>query len=519
MPWPSVFRTLPGRGLAAGVFAVLALSPWPAAPAFPGQAAIVRSELPATGDAAQGPEGYNSPGYAQDPADPRIVALAVRLDGKDFGCSLQLSGDGGKSWVPAAPVPRLPKGAEKCYAPEVAFDERGTLYYLFVGLQGLGNTPMGAYLTTSGDRGRTFSPPRKILGPYNFQVRMVIDRERGDLGRVHLVWLKALQPPGIASMPPGRNPVMSSFSDDGGRTFSKPVVVNDASRHRVAAPAAALGPKGDLWVAYYDLKDDARDYHGLEGPPWEETWELVVSKSSDGGESFRKGDVAGRVTPPGRVSLIFTMPPPSLAVSQKGTVYAAWTDGRHGDPDALVTRSNDDGRSWAKPFRANDDRRGNGRTQELPRIAVAPAGRLDVLFYDRRGDPKDIMNDVYLTSLQGGRSYRPNIKVNSASFSSQIGRRYGHPSARNLVEFGSRLGLVSSDASTLAAWTDTRNSTHPLEQHIFTATVEREMPRDDGAFSVVSAITAVVAGAALLVARLARKKGYGATRSHEESRA
>lgn len=69
----------------------------------------------------------NSPSLVADPTDGRFVVLANRLDASDFGCALQVSGDGGHSWIPADPVPNLPPGAEKCYAPEAAFDRTGRL--------------------------------------------------------------------------------------------------------------------------------------------------------------------------------------------------------------------------------------------------------------------------------------------------------------------------------------------------------------------------------------------------------
>lgn len=71
--------------------------------------------------------------------------------------------------------------------------------------------------------------------------------------------------------------------------------------------------------------------------------------------------------PPSRVMLIYTMPPPALAVDGQGRLLAAWTDARHRDADVLFRRSKDGGSSWSAPVRLNDDRVGNGATQYLPR--------------------------------------------------------------------------------------------------------------------------------------------------------
>ncbi|MGH2772753.1 MAG: sialidase family protein, partial [Actinomycetota bacterium] len=403
----------------------------------------VLEEVPATSNSLAAAQAHNSAMLAADPTEPRFVVMASRLDAPDFSCELHLSGDGGRGWVPANPVPRLPKGAEKCYGPEVAFDRRGKLYYLFVGLVGRGNEPMGAFLTTSSDRGRTFTAPRKILGPFNFQVRMAIERDFGSRGRIHLVWLKASGDPGLGSMPPPPNPIMAAHSDDGGKTFSKPVQVSDLKRDRVVAPALALGPSGGIHVLYYDLGDDARDYNGLEGPVWEGKWSLVAT-SSAGGRGFARGVVVDdAIAPPERMMLIFTMPPPSEAAGPDGRLFAAWHDARNGDWDVFLSVSKDNGRSWTGPRRLNDDPVGNGRNQYLPRLSVSSAGRLDAIFYDRRDDPSNIRNNVYYTySSNSMSSFSPNLRLTRKASDTRSGQRYQGAAAAGLVDFGARIALL-----------------------------------------------------------------------------
>ncbi|HEV2125951.1 MAG TPA: sialidase family protein [Chloroflexota bacterium] len=414
----------------------------------------------------------NSPRLVADPLEPRFVVMANRLDAPDFGCALQLSGDAGETWAPGHPVTELPDGTEKCYAPEVGFDRQGTLYYLFIGLAGRGNEPMGAFLTTSTDRGRTFSAPRRILGPLSFGVRMAIDHTMGD-GRLHLVWLQATSETPLGGFGPPPNPILTAYSDDGGNTFSEPVRVSDGFRERVVAPALAIGPNRAVYVGYYDLEDDAVDYQGLEGATWEGTWSIVLATSEDGGRHFRPGVIVdGDIVPSERVMLIFTMPPASLAVHGE-RVCAAWTDGRNGDPDAVSRCSHDKGRTWEQLRRLNDDTLGNGKHQSLPQLATAPDGRLDAVFFDRRADPRNILRDVYFTySTDGGRHFAPNLPVTTRGFDSRIGQRYGVPSAQGQIEWGSRLGLLSRGTDALAAWPDTRNSRpQSTAQDLFTAQI------------------------------------------------
>ncbi len=416
----------------------------------------------------------NSPKIVADPKDSRFVVIANRIDAPDFGCTLQISGDGGKTWLSARPVPELPPGADKCYAPEVAFDRTGTLYYLFVGLHGNGNQPMGAFLTTSSNHGHFFSKPTKALGPLNFGVRIAFDPSIGPLGRLHMVWLEASSSPSLGGFGSGPNPVMSSFSDDGGRTFSGAVQVSDSERTRVVAPALALGPDHVVHVGYYDLGRDAIDYQGLIGPTWDQNWSVVMTTSVDGGRHFGRGVVVdGSVVPPGRVMLIFTMPPVSMVVDGSRTCVA-WTDARHGDPDVLLRCSDNRGASWpGAPVRLNDDAVGDGRAQYLPQLSVSPQGRIDAVFYDRRNDPSNVLTDVgYTYSNDGGRHFAANIQLSQRSFDSRIGEQYAVPSAKGLVEFGSRLGLLSLRSGPIAVWTDTSNSSSfTTSQDLFSGTV------------------------------------------------
>ena len=460
----------------------------------------VRPEVPVTAmDLARG-VANNSPNLAADPTDDRFVVMANRLDAPDFSCALQVSGDGGQRWRSARVYAELPTGADKCYAGEAAFDGDGTLYYLFVGLKAPGNTPMGVFLTSSTDRARTFSPPLEVLGPRNYAVRMAIDPGVGERGRIHLAWLHAGSAPPLGGFAPPPNPIRAAYSDDGGQTFSEPVQVSDAPRERVVAPALALGPDGSVHVAYYDLQDDARDYQGLAGPPFEGTWSIVVTTSTDGGRRFGPGSlVDDAIGPDERVLLIFTMPPPALVVDGD-RMCVAWTDARTGDADAVLRCSTDRGRTWSDLRRLNDDPVRSGRRQYQPRLALAPNGRLDAVFYDRRADADDRLNHVsYTFSTDGARTFAPNRRLTSDPSNTLVGQRYAIVSADGLVEWGSRMGLLSLDHAAVAAWTDTRNSRGGTGQDLFSATVEfpaaSHAARVPGAALLVAGVVAIGLGA------------------------
>lgn len=453
--------------------------------------------------------GHNSPTVVAHPEDDEMLALASRVDHPDFSCVLHLSGDGGRSWVPASPIAALPPGVEKCYAPEVLFDRHGRLFFLFAGLSGAGNRPVGAFLVSSADRGRTWTEAIRVLGPERYMVRLGISPHEGRDGRLHLVWVQTGADPPLGGFPATPNPVMASHSDDGGRTWSEPVRVSDPSRQRVVGPAVTVSGRGVVRIVYFDLEDDARDYQGLEGPTWEGSWTLVMATSVDGGRTYGPGVVVdAEVVPIERVMLIFTMPPPAVVADDDGLVAVAWHDGRHEDWDVLLRRSGDGGATWSAPVRVNDDRPGNPRHQYLPRLALAPGGRLDALFYDRRADPENLRNDVMLVaSVDGGRTFGANRRLTTDPSHSEVGPRYLVPSATGLVELGSRIGLLSTDDAVVAAWTDTRNSDiGTSQQDVFSARLDLA----DGGWGgwspvALGGVAGLLAAVALGAPRLARR--------------
>lgn len=452
----------------------------------------------------------NSPVLVADPTEPRFLVVANRLDAPDFGCALQVSGNGGRGWVSVQTVRELPEGADKCYAPEVGFDSSGRLYYVFVGLAGPGNEPIGVFLTTSTDRGRTFGLARQILGPLNFGVRMAIDQSMGDQGRMHLVWLHATSDPPLGGFGPPPNPIMSAYSDDGGETFSTPVQVSDQERSRVVAPTLALGPNGHVHVGYYDLEDDAIDYQGLEGDTWSGTWSVLVATSVDGGRAFGPGVVVDdKVQPHERVLLVFTMPPPALSAGRDGRLCASWTDARHGDADALLRCSADVGETWGAPVRLNDDPTGTGTSQYMPQLAIAPDGRIDAIFYDRRNDPENVRNHLrYTFSVDGGKTFASNVTVTEDPSSSQVGQRYLGDAAEGLVEFGSRVALLSLSDKAIAVWTDTRNSSGLGTGQTLFATEIVVAPQSGIGFRLAGF---ALVGVGLLAATIVRQRGRTTT--------
>jgi len=511
-----------GRGAAAGMLPALVIA---VALVVAGVGAIVVStsfDTPhkaralganlAIDDGAANPldlSANNSPALVRNPVDASNVVTANRIDSPDYSCSLNVSFDGGGRWAQTA-IP-APAGASKCYAPDVAFSSNGTLYLSFVTLKGRANSPDAVWISHSSDGGKTLSAPVETpLGPRAFQVRITAD-PRSDR-RIYLTWLKASEL-GLYALATTGNPIMAIRSDDGGANWTQPTRVSSSSRQRVVAPSPAAGAaNGELDVLYLDLGDDSLDYagghQGRGGPAFSGPWQLVLARSTDNGATWKESLVDPKLTATERF-IVFTPPFPSLAIDQgSGRTYASFQDGRLGDADVWLWSLARGSKSWSKPVRVNDTPRRDKTAQYLPKLSVAPNGRLDVMYYDRRADRTNVLNEVSLqSSFDDGKTFLPRVRLSDRAFSSRIG--FGLE--RGLPDIGSRLGLLSTDSRAYGVWTDTRGgSVRTAKQDIARGVVGfNDPPRLSSgvkALLLVGGIILVLGGLGVAAGTVARRR-------------
>ncbi len=444
---------LGGAFLLIGLGAVIVSTAFDAPPT----ASAVGANAPINAGATQADDirSNNSPTVVRNPTSAGNLVVANRIDTPEYECALHVSVDGGAEWA-GTPLP-LPEGDEpKCYGPDAVFASDGTLYVSFVTLEGRGNTPNAGWLVRSTDGGRTFSEPVRALGrDLVFQLRLAVDPE--DPRRVHLIWLQGEDVGFLKFAQPG-NPVLTTRSEDGGSTWSSTARVSSPERGRAIAPAPAVGPDGELYVLYLDLQEDQLDYEGAHrgegGPSYPGPISLVLARSEDDGRTWGESLVADDIVPIDRF-VVFFPPTPSIAVAPDGRVYAAFHDARLGDADVRLWSLAQGSDAWEET-RVNDTPERDGSAQYLPKVSVAPDGRLDVLYYDRRADPDNVMNHVSLqSSFDDGDSFTAAERLTSQPFSSEVG--FG--SKVDLPTLGSRLALASTDDRALAVWTDTRAGT------------------------------------------------------------
>ena len=110
---------------------------------------------------------------------------------------------------------------------------------------------------------------------------------------------------------------------------------------------------------------------------------------------------------------------------KRGDIYATFHSVTAGDANVYVSRSSDDGSTWSTPAVINDDGVA-GALQFWPAVIVAPGGNVDFLFYDRRENPGTPITNVYWAqSIDGGTTFRPNVRLTDVATNRRDGSRPG----------------------------------------------------------------------------------------------
>jgi len=87
----------------------------------------------------------------------------------------------------------------------------------------------------------------------------------------------------------------------------------------------------------------------------------------------------------------------------------------------MFARSTDGGATWSDPVRVNDDPPDSNAWQWFATMAVAPNGRIDVIWNDTRNDPDGFESELYYSySEDAGETWSENVPV-SPSFDPHVG--------------------------------------------------------------------------------------------------
>jgi hypothetical protein len=345
------------------------------------------------------PGFFTEPAIAVNPANPQQV-VGVFQD----NVHAAYSQDAGHTWQPAENVD--PKNYKVSGDVSVAFDNLGHAFVCYIAFDKLGTfnywahgaTRNGIFVRRSLDGGKTWEAEHIPVAeqtssagiPFEDKPWIVADNSKSRYaGNLYIGWTRWRLTD---------SQMVLSRSTDDGKTWSQPVEID-------AHPGL---PRDDNGAA--------EGFAGVVGPDgklyaiWSQDDEIMLTTSSDGGKTFSHARPIIHTAP-----IMFAIQTlerangfPQIGIDPKTKrLYVTWSDYRNGDLDVFLATSGDGGKHWEEPVRANNDPVHNGAEQFFQWLAVDPTdGSIDVVFYDRRGDPANRKQIVVLArSTDGGHSF------------------------------------------------------------------------------------------------------------------
>lgn len=472
---------------------------------------------------------YSAPNLVADPDEPTVVFGAVG-DLRSRTCRLVRSTDAGQNWrlLDASPSPSsypfCTTAAGMMTQTPIAWGRDRTLYYAMSGWDTQDGGPAGnvsVILARSTDSGASWTSTvvRDARGKTGQQIEsnsavssLVVDSTSGAEDIVYVGWRATY--PQAPAFPGGERPLrppLVATSTDGGKTFGDPVDVSSFYKKTLkgtkgddlpigmafSAPSLALDERGTLYVAYPAAAPTVTPASAAPKQP------MLLARSTDKGKTFTMSEVTPPLLHNEGVQILKWGP----GGGDRGTLHLIFEDKPDqpqgaADRDIYYTRSTDEGRTFAKAIKLNDDDPTQLRTQVTPNLSVAPNGRIDAVWWDFRNDPGTFVNDVYGThSTDNGITWSG---TNTRLTDQSVNRKLGVWS--NGYDVRQPPGVASTDKLTYVGWDDTRlgNAIGDL-QDVFARTEQFE-PLGGGGSALGPAVAvfaslAVVGTVLLLVSR------------------
>ena len=378
---------------------------------------------------------FTEPAIAVNPTNARQV-VGVFQD----NVHASYSQDVGHTWQPAENVD--PKNYRVSGDVSVAFDNQGHAFVCYIAFDKLGTfnywahgaTRNGIFVRRSLDGGKTWEAEHIPVAeqtstpgiPFEDKPYIVADNSKSRYaGNLYIGWTRWRI---------NDSQMVLSRSTDDGKTWSQPIEIDAHPRlprdDNGAAEgfAGAVGPDGRLYAIW--SQDDA----------------IMFTTSRDGGKTFSHARPVIHTAP-----IMFAIQTlerangfPQIAIDPKGKrLYVTWSDYRNGDLDVFLATSDDGGKHWTPTVRVNNDPVHNGAEQFFQWLAVDPTdGSINVIFYDRRGDPQNRKQIVVLArSTDRGRSF------NNYAWTAQ-------PFEASDVFFGDYSGIAAYGGRVYGIWTE-----------------------------------------------------------------
>lgn len=496
--------------------------------------------------------GFGAPGsMLVDPSNPQII-LAASSDLRALTCHLIRSDDAGQTWhiLPSSPTAAGFPNCTVSFAgvPEamIAWGKNNTLYYARAGYdygagEGIRNGHISILLQRSTDFGNSWTTT-------------VVDNQRGSTAQyppsdsgvsglavdssgtsdvVYVGFIKAF-PTAPTGSPLKDGEVDVSTSTDGGSSFGAPVNLNTFSQVTTTIagksyPLIGMNFFGDPFVSAHG--GTALAVLGAQ---------FSVKSTPTGSTYLALPQLLARSTDKGKTWTVSALGPPTYTANgggagamtglgwtptggNQGTFVAAYsfTPGSaagSGAPRVVMQRSTDMGQTWTDPVVIDDSDPSQQWTSFYPQLAVAPNGRVDVVFETNRNLSDDHFDVYYTYSNDGGKTWSHNVKVTDQPINFDFGISYNG-------DFRNNPGVASANEFAAIGWADPRKAnTSTQTQDVYGSLVQfQTLSTGNGlVLPILAAVLDGLATAAIVVGIIAlvqRRRSKVPTPAAEQSAA
>jgi len=370
-------------------------------------------------------DASNEPSIAVDPTNPDRIVIGWRhfetIESNFRQAGYGYSTDGGETWTfPGVINPGIFRSD-----PVLDFDADGNFYYNSL----TGNFATDVYKIDDG--GVEWGDPVPAFGGDKQWMR--IDRTDGiGAGNNYSFWNLSF------------STCSGSFtrSTDGSESFEDCVSINN----NPIWGTLAVDAEGVLYlVGRSGSTIRVIKSSSAQNPENEVEWDSFNSVDLDGSLGFQHP-----INPAGLLGQLWI----DIDISEgpgKGNVYVLATVDRfsNSDPaDVMFAKSTDGGETFLPPVRINDDL-GTNNIQWFGTMAVAPNGRIDVIWLDTRNAPSGTnMSELFYSySIDQGETWSDNETL-SIPFNPNI----GYPQQDKMGDY---FDMVSDDNGAHLAWANT----------------------------------------------------------------
>ncbi|HYZ49738.1 MAG TPA: sialidase family protein [Nitrososphaeraceae archaeon] len=198
----------------------------------------------------------------------------------------------------------------------------------------------------------------------------------------------------------GNNEVFFAGSNDGGKTFGKPINLSNAKGGSADSQIAASG--SNVYVTWWDNKTGS--------------WQVFSKASTDNGKTFSNDAVMLKSVGKTPVKKLTPTPPSTISVdtivaSSANNEYVVWWDNTTGNWDVFFAKSTDNGKTFGNPVNISNspDSRSLGARMATPQ----GSNNVYIAWIDiTKNGQKQVM---FRSSTDSGNTFGNPVMVNSGS--------------------------------------------------------------------------------------------------------